>query len=52
VAINPDQYTGLRNNGWSGDSSVTEEIVRFQKSVETYPNIKPGEDFKGYPTKK
>jgi arylsulfatase A-like enzyme len=31
---------------------VTEEIVRFQKSVETYPNIKTGEDFKGYPTKK
>ena len=31
---------------------VTEEIVRFQKSVEKYPNIKTGEEFKGYPTKK
>jgi arylsulfatase len=31
---------------------VTEEIVRFQKSVKKYPNIKTGEEFEGYPTKK
>jgi arylsulfatase A-like enzyme len=29
---------------------VTEQIVLFQTSVKQYPNVKTGEDFKGYPT--
>lgn len=28
---------------------VTEKIVAFRKSVARYPNIKPGEEFSGYP---
>jgi arylsulfatase A-like enzyme len=30
---------------------VTEQIVLFKKSVAKYPNVKTGEDFKGYPSK-
>ena len=28
---------------------VTQQIVQFKQSVATYPNVKTGEDFKGYP---
>jgi arylsulfatase len=29
---------------------VTEQIVRFKQSVAKYPNVKTGEEFKGYPS--
>jgi hypothetical protein len=28
---------------------ATEQIVQFEKSVAKYPNVKTGEEFKGYP---
>jgi arylsulfatase len=28
---------------------VFREIMRYEMSARKYPNIKPGEDFKGYP---
>jgi hypothetical protein len=28
---------------------IYHEIAKYEDSVQKYPNIKPGEDFKGYP---
>ena len=37
-------------NGWVY-GPMLEVLDRFEKSVEEYPNIKPGEEFTGYKTK-
>jgi hypothetical protein len=30
---------------------VVRNIIAFEQSVKKFPNIKPGEDFAGYPAK-
>ena len=35
------------NNGWMF-APVFRDIAQYEMSVKTYPNIKPGEEFKGY----
>lgn len=36
------------DNAWIF-TPVFREIEKYEASVKEYPNIKPGEDFKGYP---
>ena len=38
------------NNGWMG-VPVYRAVAGYLRSVKEYPNIRPGEDFKGYPVK-
>ena len=44
-----NQWIGMEN-GWVY-GPVLQILDRFEKSMEEYPNIKPGEDFTGYKTK-
>jgi arylsulfatase A-like enzyme len=45
-----DLFRSTMTMGWVA-APVFEEIAKYEKSVAQFPNIKPGEEFKGYKTK-
>ncbi|HTV07023.1 MAG TPA: hypothetical protein VME86_16765 [Acidobacteriaceae bacterium] len=45
---NANLFATELTNGWMF-APVFREIMEYEMSLKKYPNIKPGEEFKGYP---